>query len=509
MSRNNLRRSSSFNDLLANSNNTIENKLQQYQQQLYNQQQQINQQNQLQQINQQNQQYQHQQQQQQQNEISYFKNYNHPFSKAIEDTFNKTVMSDNTNNNINTTILISQNQNQNQTPDYVKSNNNTANNFKSVLDENQKTIQNFNKEALNEFKNTIMSEIKSANVKEDYINRPCPIQPIIISNHNINNNVTQNNHPQTLKIEQNVNSNNNNNNNNNIKINLKKDLVTSSTDEVISNDEIGLNEDLSSISSHNLSDMEDSLEFDVLKGNTNLRSKSATVTKSVGINAIVPNNDIKPVNNNNNNNNIEQNNDKNSFMNQVSSIKNHFLTKNATNDLFSNNLLSNKKTYFAPQFYNEPHENTENNENKEASNERAIQRANTSGKIQTKLNIKGILKRSTSENTLHLMTQNSNHVNFGLKMDKIEVKDSLEVATNRAKSNNNIAKELNTASKKKSVRFASKDETNEDNDSQVDQNEENHDIEIIQNPGSIAKGLLLLYLSLLIFKFYFRWFLKN
>jgi hypothetical protein len=486
MNRNNIRRSSSFNDLLAHTNNTIENKLQQYQQQIYNQQHQTYYQQ---------QQQQHQQQHQQQNETSYFKNYNHTFSKGMEDIYNKTSKSDNTtttttnnnnnnNNNINTTVLISQNQNQDQ----IKSNNNVPNNFKSVLDENQKTIQNFNKEALNEFKNTIMSEINSANFKEDYSNKSCPIQPIIINNHqNINNsNTVQNNNQQALKVEQNIYS----NNNNNMKINTKKDLVTSSTDEIISNDEIGLNEDLSSISSHNISDMEDSLEFDVLKGNTNLRSKSATVTKSVGINVMVPNNnDIKPIVNNNLEYN--QNNDKNSFMNQVSNIKNHFVTKNTANDLFSNNLLSSKKTYFAPQFQNE---NTEDkNDNKETSNERVVQRANTFGKIQTRPIIKSILKRSTSDNTLNLMTQNSNHVNFGLKMEKIEVKDSLEVATNRAKSNSIIAKELNTITKKKSVRFASKDETNEDNNSQVDQNEENNDIEIIQNPSTIAKGITFLY----------------
>ena len=332
-----------------------------------------------------------------------------------------------------------------------------------------------------------MNEIKSTTTHEAFNNKPCPIQPIIINNHNIvNNNNNNTSNQQTLKFEE--------KNNNNNKMNVKKDLVTSSTDEIVLNNEVGLNEDLSSISSHNLSDMEDSLEFDVLKGNTNLRAKSAIVTKSIGVGSMTSNKDNKTVNTNIDQNN--QNNDKTSFMSQVSSIKNHFLTKNATSDFSSNSLLSNKKTYFTPHFNFETNNdaNSDNNDiSKESSstltNERAIQRSNTSGKIHTKSNIKSILKRSTSDNNLHLIAQSNNHqyANFGLKMEKIEVKDSLEVATNRAKASSNVAKD---STKKKSVRFASNDDT-EEYDSQVDQTEDNiiNDIEIIQNPGSIARGL--------------------
>ena len=359
---------------------------------------------------------------QQNNEATYYKSYNHIISKPIEQ-----MTPDKSDN-------VSSNQNQ------IK---NANSNFKSVLDENQKTIQDFNKEALNEFKNTIMSEIKSPVVvpANEAIKQTTTITPIVNANDAV-----------LAKIEQ-----------NNIKLmNLKKDLITSSADG-LNEDEMGLNDDLSSISSHNLSDIEDSLEFDALKGNL-MRSKSATIaTKSVGNNTAI--------------NMMTNNTD--SFNNQVANIKNHFITKTLTTDFLTNTLLSNKKTYFAPQFNNE----NEAGDNNTTTNERTtLHRSNTTAKIQQQNNIKSILKRSTSENNLHLMTNNNN---FGVKAEKIEVKDSLEVATNRIKGTNNI-KELVSAGRKKSVRFAN---DNEDNDSQVDQNEDsNNDIEIIANTKGVKSA---------------------
>jgi hypothetical protein len=272
-------------------------------------------------------------------------------------------------------------------------------NFKIILDENQKTIQNFNKEALNDFKNTVMSEVKSTAYKDDRTTTPA----VVLND-----------------------------------LKEKKDVITSSTDDFSLNEDVPLNEDLSSISSSdNLSNIEDSLEVaDTLKVSKRRVQSASTIQmmKTVG-----------------------DNNDKNSFNNQIANIKNHFLTKTLTTDFFSNSLLSNKKTYYTPQL----------NDNVLAKESPAtVQRSNTNSCSKYQQNIKSILKRSSSDNNIHLTTTQKNpFVSFGIKVEKIEVKDSLEVA--RVKGN--TVKEINLINRKKSVRFAPNDEEAEENDSQMGQ----------------------------------------
>lgn len=367
-------------------------------------------------------------------------------------------------NNFNTTL-----NNANTTPPTVNinnTNNNNNNNFKSTLEETQKALHNLNKEALNDFKNLVMNEVKTTNQIDNL-------------NVNYNNDNSRLYDGHSNNISKNVNDMNSNSNYDHINKNIINSKSNHTTDygmfqvnnhqnkpnalnslfirnnlrnsdrEILTADGGLLNDDVSSISDIT-SDSEDSLEASPVKNNNKQRIKSAN--KANGNSTGVKNDTIIEVKIPNDSNEQEK---PSAFMNQLANIKNHFITKTLTTDFLSNSLLANKKTYFTPQF------NSDYSLSKDISSNTSANKTTTIISKQN-TNIKSILKRSTSDSNVTLLSQNNSFNQFGLKAEKIEVKDSIEVANSRAQSTKPKSEII--AVKKKSVRFAQNGNENEKED---------------------------------------------
>ena len=357
------------------------------------------------------------------------------------------VFNDNTNSNKppTPTSLIANNNNANR-----------ANNFKEMLNENQKTIQEISKEALKEFQSLVTNELKppAQTQSANPANQRRQFEPVII-----NPQSHFNNHHNFISHEQSSNQKQYETMNTTQNTTLHAVHKQTAHEQHAENnlDNMGIVESVDDVIS---SDDTDSMDTDSLL-NAKIDSPEPV---------------LKPTANKKNDENDDDNMNSNSNFNLVKryntqnlAISNHpretsYTTNQASTQGLNN---ANKMQEYLNNFDDEddfelmkenefnfnsalPLSNDNNNNN------------NAKGKNKQ---IKSILKRSASlDNNLTIVgftnNNNLNHahsqttVNFGIKTDKHGVKDSIELANNRI---GGAKKDLNDSKKeiqKKSVRFA-------------------------------------------------------
>lgn len=253
--------------------------------------------------------------------------------------------------------------------------------FKAMLHENQKTIADLNKEALKEFQNLVLNEIRSTTSK------PSSMTPsstnIFVNDQDLNKKETSN------KLFEPLNFNN--------QTDIPKDSL--------------IIDDLNS-------DSLDSLERESLK-DEEINEKKQQDLKNNNLNLTELNFDAK-----------------------LNEIRNHFKqNKDVATEFLAN--LENRKNYLLQKA-------------NEAKNDEQVSKIdfNEIKKPSNDYNHKqpkSILKRSSSDSGVNLLGKINPYVQFGIKVEKIEIKDSIEIAKG-----NNIkpANEIQLSVKKKSVRFA-------------------------------------------------------
>ncbi len=354
----------------------------------------------------------------------------------------------------------------------------TTSNYNEMLTENQKTLQEYNKEALKNFQNLIRNELQSQGQQTQQSNIFILHQPPTNNNNGSNNVINKTNNfnhyganSDILSLDDNLNNThldsdssdsletdsliNNENNSNKKKIDSQTNIHKKELTVKLQEDDL----------SDEFKNENSNTYFNLVNRNIPTNNKDSSIRLG-GFNSSLNNYADTSAFINNIDNNQSNGNKRNHFFNENNNNKKAQDNAIDINSEHSNAILNRLKLASTAlnNAINTPINNVMSNSNSTLNS--TITNTNTH---ETNRKIKSILKRSSSlDNSFSSIGVLSPMVNFGIKLNEMNnnnnnqrissagIKDSVELANSRISSaQSNLTKTESNSNIKKSVRFAS------------------------------------------------------